>query len=106
MTSSLPSETQIDAKPVRIIRPPEVLVRTGLSRSSVYERMKDKTFPAAIGLGGRSVGWLESEVTDWILGCVSTTRKVVLSVSAARKAASVAIMKGRVITPGLTLSSN
>ena len=52
--------------PGRIVRLPEVRQLTGLSRSGLYKRMKEEAFPHAIGLGGRSVGWVESEVLDWI----------------------------------------
>ncbi len=50
----------------RIVRLPEVRKLTGLSRSGLYRRMKEDAFPRAIGLGGRSVGWLEAEIADWI----------------------------------------
>lgn len=56
----------------RVIRRPEVQARTSLSRSGVYARFKsgspgfDPTFPKPINLGGRSVGWLLSEVEAWI----------------------------------------
>jgi len=43
-----------------------VKARTGLSRSTLYRRISEGTFPAAIPLGGRSVGWLDSEVDEWI----------------------------------------
>ena len=53
----------------RILRIEDVLEMTGLSRSSLYRRVKDGTFPASLRLGGetsRAVGWLQSEVADWI----------------------------------------
>ena len=53
----------------RILRIEEVLDMTGLSRSSLYRRIDDGTFPAPLLLGGdtsRAVGWLESEVIAWI----------------------------------------
>lgn len=48
-------------------RLPEVRRRTGLSRTSIYNRIKDGAFPRGFSLGGRSRGWLESEVTAWII---------------------------------------
>lgn len=59
----------------KIIRLPEVLSRTGLSRSGLYERIHNKTFPSPIGLGGRCVGWLESEISQWIETRIEATRK-------------------------------
>lgn len=50
----------------RILRLPDVKARTGLSRSSIYLRMSEGAFPASISLGGRAIGWLESEIDDWI----------------------------------------
>ncbi len=52
---------------MRIIRLKEVIESTGLARSTVYKFISDGVFPIPISLGDRSVGWLESEVQDWIL---------------------------------------
>ena len=50
----------------KILRLPEVLSRTGLSRSSIYLRMSRNKFPKSISLGGRSVGWVEEQVEQWL----------------------------------------
>lgn len=50
----------------RILRLPEVMTRTGLSRSTIYAYMGVKSFPKSIALGVRSVGWLESDIDAWI----------------------------------------
>jgi len=50
----------------RILRRPEVEHKTGLSRSTIYARMEQETFPKPIPLGGRLVGWLESDVNEWV----------------------------------------
>ena len=50
----------------RLLRRREVEARTGLSRSSIYARMGAGTFPPAVGLGGRCVCWVESEVDAWV----------------------------------------
>jgi prophage regulatory protein len=47
--------------------------RTGLSRSSIYKKMNDGTFPRQISLGLRSVGWLESDIDDWIANRVQAS---------------------------------
>lgn len=54
----------VDSK--RIIRLKEVQALTGLSRSTIYDHMKAKNFPQPVKLGSHSVGWVESEVQDWI----------------------------------------
>jgi prophage regulatory protein len=49
-----------------INRLPQVKARTGLSRSTIYNRIKEGSFPKQISLGYRAVGWLASDVDDWI----------------------------------------
>lgn len=49
-----------------ILRLPEVKQRTGLSRSTIYLRIANSEFPVPISLGGRSVGWLETSIDEWI----------------------------------------
>ncbi|PWI32151.1 transcriptional regulator [Vibrio albus] len=50
----------------RLIRKEEVIKLTGLSKSSIYDRMNAGKFPKSVPLGGRSVAWVESEVTLWV----------------------------------------
>ncbi len=55
----------------RILRLPEVLERTGLSRSTLFRRMRAGEFPQSVKLGGassRAVGWFEDEVDAWMDG--------------------------------------
>lgn len=49
-----------------ILRLPNVQSRVKKSRSSIYLEMSRGDFPKPIKLGPRSVGWLESEVDEWI----------------------------------------
>ena len=60
------SETTAEPPPVGILRRPQVEARTGLSRSTIYARIQDGTFPRPILLGSRAVGWLEHEIDDWL----------------------------------------
>lgn len=57
-----------------ILRLRSVKVRTGLSRSSIYALIADGRFPRQISLGTRSVGWIESEVEDWLIQQISASR--------------------------------
>jgi len=52
--------------PLSILRRRALEARVGLKRSAIYARVKEGTFPAPISLGRHSVGWLASEVDDWI----------------------------------------
>jgi prophage regulatory protein len=49
-----------------ILRLPSVKTRTGLSRSTIYLRVADGSFPQPISLGARAVGWIEAEVDEWV----------------------------------------
>lgn len=50
----------------RIIRKPELLSIVGLSDATIWRQERDGRFPRRIRLGGNSVGWIESEVADWL----------------------------------------
>ncbi|WP_302413108.1 AlpA family transcriptional regulator [uncultured Desulfovibrio sp.] len=59
----------------KVMRRPEVESITGLSRSSIYAKMENGTFPKGIKLSERSVGWLEHEVQEWLKNRVAATRQ-------------------------------
>tara|TARA_B110000091_G_C13730554_1_gene438853 strand:- start:543 stop:725 length:183 start_codon:yes stop_codon:yes gene_type:complete len=52
---------------MRLIKLKEVIEKTSLGRSTIYELMTDGRFPKQVSLGAKSVAWLESEVDDWIM---------------------------------------
>lgn len=58
----------------KILRLPEVIEKTGFSRGTIYLRIATESFPAAISLGGRAVGWVESELDDWIVVQIKNSR--------------------------------
>jgi len=49
-----------------ILRRKQVEARTGLSRSTIYLRIQEGTFPKPISLGERAVGWVENEIEAWL----------------------------------------
>ncbi|MGB0722306.1 MAG: helix-turn-helix transcriptional regulator [Gammaproteobacteria bacterium] len=57
-----------------ILRLPAVIARTGLSRSTIYLRISNGEFPKPVPLGGRVVGWIESEISDWIVAQIDRAR--------------------------------
>ena len=57
-----------------ILRLPKVKERTGLSRSSIYLYISEGRFPEPISLGSRAVGWIESEVNEWLSQQIETSR--------------------------------
>ena len=52
--------------PTRILRLPTVIQQTGLSRSTVYAWVAAEQFPRPIALGPRAVGWIASEIDEWL----------------------------------------
>ena len=58
-----------------ILRLPAVKTITGLSRSTIYMRISQGTFPKPVSLGGRAVGWLEAEVQGWLQRQIEASRK-------------------------------
>lgn len=57
-----------------ILRLPDVIKQTGLSRSTIYLRITNQEFPRPISLGGRSVGWLQQDVDEWIVEKIEAGR--------------------------------
>ena len=63
----------IPSHTVRILRLPAVIHKTGISRATIYDWLNpkspryDPTFPKKRKLGTQSVGWLESEIDEWLL---------------------------------------
>jgi prophage regulatory protein len=51
---------------IKLLRRPDVEAMTGLRRSSIYEMMQENTFPKPVQLNKRMVGWVESEIEDWL----------------------------------------
>lgn len=70
---------QIHLVPSRlsILRRREVEARTGLSRSTIYLRVAERTFPGPISLGGRAVGWVEDEIEAWLQQQLAASRKAI-----------------------------
>jgi prophage regulatory protein len=62
--------------PEKILRLPNVLDRTGLSRSTVYQRVTEGRFPRPVSLGTRAVGWVETEVEEWIARQITISREI------------------------------
>ena len=66
--------TQTIQREPAFLRRRQVQTRTGLSRSTIYQYIKDGVYPKTVPLGPRAVGWLESDVTEWIAARVKIAR--------------------------------
>jgi prophage regulatory protein len=49
-----------------MLRVSDVLKRTGMSRTSLYRKLREGTFPAPFELGSNAIGWPAPLVADWI----------------------------------------
>ncbi|MGQ0677393.1 MAG: helix-turn-helix transcriptional regulator [Rhodospirillales bacterium] len=65
-----------------ILRRRDLEARLKLSRSTIYDKINpasprhDASFPKPIRLGnGSAVGWIESEVEDWLRSQIEASRK-------------------------------
>lgn len=70
--------------PLTILRRKQVEHRTGLSRSTIYAKLRqnpkrpadfDPTFPRPIAVGAKAVGWIEAEVEAWLSAQIQKTRQ-------------------------------
>ena len=61
--------------PKKIVRLPGVKILTGLSRSTIYLREADGSFPRRGSLGGRAVGWVDAEVEAWLEQQIERSRE-------------------------------
>ncbi|RUR43431.1 AlpA family phage regulatory protein [Vreelandella populi] len=63
--------------PITVLRMRQLRQKLSISRSSIYEKINprspryDATFPKPIKLGAAAVGWVESEVDQWIMNGAS-----------------------------------
>ena len=67
-----------EQKQPTLLRLPEVIRRVGnLSKSTIYQRISEGTFPVPISLGGknaRAVAWLSNEIDDFINNLIEASR--------------------------------
>lgn len=51
---------------MRIMRLKEITEKTGLAKSTIYNLISQGKFPKQIDLGARSVGWVDTEIEEWL----------------------------------------
>jgi prophage regulatory protein len=59
---------------VVFLRLPDVKAVTGLSKTSLYALIKEKSFPSPVRLGPRAVAWVKSEIRQWAVERVQASR--------------------------------
>ena len=58
----------------RLLRLPEVIRRTGLPRSSIYEKVAAGTMPAPVRMSARVVAWIEEEIEQFLRELIAASR--------------------------------
>ena len=58
--------TTTPATPPRLLRLPDVILATGLKRSTIYDLIAAGRFPRAVPLTATARGWIQDEVQEWI----------------------------------------
>lgn len=70
-----------EAMPLTMLRLKEVTKRTGLSRSTIYNKLDsrspryDASFPKQVKLGSGTVRWIEAEISLWLEDCIKISRQ-------------------------------
>jgi prophage regulatory protein len=58
----------------RLVRLQDVCRTTGLCRSMIYKMEAENRFPQRVRIGHRAVGWVESEVAQWVAERITASR--------------------------------
>jgi len=53
--------------PTRMLRLSQVVERTGLGKTTLYELQKVRRFPRSVHMTAHSVRWIEAEVETWLM---------------------------------------
>jgi prophage regulatory protein len=68
------NETSCCPDEIIFLRLPDVKAITGLSKTTIYEMIKEEAFPHPVPIGKRAVGWIEAEVKQWAAKQVAFAR--------------------------------
>lgn len=60
---------------LQLLRRTEVEQLTGLSRTAIYDRMREGRFPQSIALSPKTIRWVRGEVTKWIKEQIINARR-------------------------------
>jgi prophage regulatory protein len=53
----------------------ELLGRVPINSITIWRKMRDGTFPHARQVGEKRIGWIESEIDEWLLSRPNTVLK-------------------------------
>lgn len=57
--------------PIQIMRLAQVIERTGLKKTKIYELQSEGQFPMRVKITAHAVGWIEHEVQAWLAGRIA-----------------------------------
>lgn len=57
--------------PIHILRLAQVIERTGLKKTKIYELQSEGQFPMRVKITAHAVGWIEREVQAWLSGRIA-----------------------------------
>lgn len=57
---------------LRLISLKDVVIRTALSKSTIYQLIKDGAFPKSVNITTRRVAWLAHEIDSWLSERINT----------------------------------
>lgn len=61
---------------IQVLRLAKVMEITGLSRSSIYGEMAKRRFPQSVHITAKSVGWLLSDIQEYLAAKVAQSRNL------------------------------
>lgn len=67
----------------KILRLQEVRAITGLSKSTIYDLCSKNAFPSRVNITARTVGWVSSEIYDWVNARISKRTTTISGASGA-----------------------
>ncbi len=56
---------------MRFLKIKDVVAKTGLPKASIYFAIAKGKFPVQLKVSTRGVAWNESEVEEWMAGCIA-----------------------------------
>jgi prophage regulatory protein len=65
------STSDTSCGPIHILRLAQVIERTGLKKTKIYELQSEGQFPMRVKITARAVGWIEHEVQAWLAGRIA-----------------------------------
>ena len=60
---------------LQLLRRAEVEELTGLSRTAIYDRMREGSFPKSIALSPKTIRWVRGEILKWIKEQIINSRR-------------------------------